>query len=93
MSDTIQFDFGEAWAHLQQSKQVRRLVWRPSWHWVKLYHGFPYFRMNVGGGMAEWTATQKDLVATDWVLVEEEAPKPRLSDEKLDTVIDIVRRA
>lgn len=27
------------------------------------------------------------------VLVEESAPKPRLSDEKLDTVIDIVRRA
>lgn len=85
-SDTIaQFDFSEALAHLRAGKRVRRVGWdecsllqgrdRPVRCWIELDPEGALVMECPGPTriLAKWGPGQVSILATDWVLVEEEA--------------------
>lgn len=70
-SDTIvQFDFSEALTHLRQGKRVRRLAWDKRFRWIELTT--TVISINISGVVVAWTLQHTlDLLARDWVLVEQ----------------------
>lgn len=72
-------DFSDALAYLRQGKRVARGGWNGKGMYLALQtpdeHSKmrrPYIYMSpVGGELVPWVASQTDLLATDWYVVEE----------------------
>lgn len=72
-------DFGEALSHLRRDNAVTRSGWNGQGMWIRLQvpdeHSKmrrPYLYMRpVDGDLVPWVASQSDLLAFDWELVEE----------------------
>lgn len=70
--------FGMALAHLGSGNTVAREGWNGKGMWIKLQQpddnskmSLPYiFMCNVDGDLVPWVASQTDLLATDWQVVE-----------------------
>lgn len=72
-------DFGEALLHLRRGNAVARSGWNGVGMWVrmqvpdehsKMKRSYLYMR-PVDGDLVPWVASQSDLLALDWELVEE----------------------
>ncbi len=94
---TVQFDFSEALTLAKQGKRVRRLPWPTEYLWIEC--GANRFWLGVRGPRQDVSRciagiTEIDMLADDWVEVEEPLPLPlRRDSEKLDKLIETIRRA
>ncbi len=66
MTDTPQFDFGEALRRLRDRKRVRRAIWPREYAWLQAKH-------SVSRAIA--CLTDNDILATDWVEVSDATEK------------------
>lgn len=72
------FDFGTAIAALKVGQRVARAGWNGKGMWLELQRPdnhskmtLPYiFIVTVGGDWVPWAASQADMLADDWFLVE-----------------------
>lgn len=73
-----EFDFGRALAYLRDGGRVARKGWNGQGMWVALQvpdenskMGRPYFYISiVSGELVPWVASNGDLLAEDWFIVE-----------------------
>lgn len=73
-------NFGEALELLKGGRAVSRMGWNGRGMWIKLQTpdahskmSLPYLYMRtVDGKLVPWLASQTDLLASDWVIVEAE---------------------
>lgn len=71
-------DFGDALALLRDGGTVRRVGWNGKGMWLKLQvpdthskMSLPYIYMSTAqGDLVPWLASQTDVLASDWELVE-----------------------
>ena len=79
MSDERTFNFGRALALIKLGKRVARGGWNGKGMWIALrepsdssdmYRPYIYMR-PVDGQVVPWVASQTDMLADDWVLVED----------------------
>ena len=74
-----QFDFSEALYQLKLGKKVSRKGWNGRGMWIKIHEQdehsemtMPYVYMSTAcNNRVPWLASQADLLASDWVIVEE----------------------
>lgn len=86
------FDFGLAIAHLKYGNRIARQGWNGKGMWLELQRpdanskmSLPYIYMKTAClNQVPWLASQTDLLATDWVLVE-------LEKSPVNNVIQIKR--
>ncbi len=79
MRDLRLKDFGWALAQLRERKCVRRVGWNRTGMWLGLHRPGdkekmerPYIYIDPGKDMRiPWVASQVDMLAEDWVLVED----------------------
>ena len=77
-ADSVLIDFSEALIHLKQGKRVARAGWNGKGMWIALQAPtltsrmtLPYIYMYTAyGDFVPWLASQTDLLASDWVVVE-----------------------
>lgn len=73
------FDFSRALHILKAGHKVSRLGWNGKGMWIKFSHtDWPHWRpflfmKTVDDQHVPWVASQTDLLADDWILVEEVA--------------------
>jgi hypothetical protein len=71
-------DFGWALNQLKMGRKVSRTGWNGAGLWLELQvpdahskMGLPYIYMStVEGKLVPWTASQTDVLASDWTVVE-----------------------
>jgi len=74
----IDAPFEQALAWVKDGKRIARLGWNGTGMWVALQvpdeHSkmtLPYLYLStVGGKLVPWLASQTDLLASDWIIVE-----------------------
>jgi hypothetical protein len=70
--------FGEALELLKKGRAVSRMGWNGRGMWIKLQTpdahskmSLPYLYMRtVDGKLVPWLASQTDMLASDWIIVE-----------------------
>lgn len=75
----VQMDFGTALSMLKQGARVARFGWNGKGMWIALQvpdaHSkmtLPYIYIStVTGRLVPWLASQTDLLAEDWMLIEQ----------------------
>ena len=72
MTDTPQFDFGEALRRLRKHTRVAQSQWKSS-AWLELCGGVIYILQNAGAYRSEWLPMHSSILATDWVEVPDDA--------------------
>ncbi len=75
-------DFGDAIRNLKLDKRVARAGWNGKGMWLGLQvpdaqskMGLPYIYMStVTGQLVPWLASQTDMLAEDWSVIDEVSP-------------------
>lgn len=78
MNTNTKLTFGEALIALKENKKVTRLGWNGANQWIKMQVPDEHSKMRkpylyispVDGELVPWLASQTDLLAEDWIIIE-----------------------